>query len=69
MSTPDHDRSSDSRHQQEPRVRTSEYFLSEDGIDLEVIKADLARYLGRDASVRSGTYTVNWTANDVARAS
>ncbi|KAB5547000.1 hypothetical protein GE09DRAFT_197081 [Coniochaeta sp. 2T2.1] len=36
--------------------RQNEYFLSRDGIDREVITADICRYLGNDALVRPGTY-------------
>lgn len=36
--------------------RQNEYFLPRDGIDREVIQADICRYLGNDALVRPGTY-------------
>lgn len=36
--------------------RTNEYFVPKDGIDREVITADICRYLGNDALVRPGTY-------------
>jgi len=39
-------------------VRTNEYFIPGDGIDREVITADITRYLGKDAVVRSGSYEV-----------
>lgn len=39
-----------------PRSRTNEYFVSGDGIDHEVIRADITRYLGYDALVRPGSY-------------
>ncbi|KAF3768674.1 hypothetical protein M406DRAFT_327094 [Cryphonectria parasitica EP155] len=34
----------------------NEYFVPRDGIDREVITADICRYLGNDALVRPGTY-------------
>ncbi|KAG9240582.1 hypothetical protein BJ878DRAFT_483718 [Calycina marina] len=40
-----------------PVVRTNEYFVPKDGIDREVITADVCRYLGNDALVRPGVYT------------
>ncbi|KAF5983495.1 transcription factor [Fusarium coicis] len=36
--------------------RQNEYFLPRDGIDREVISADICRYLGNDALVRPGHY-------------
>jgi hypothetical protein len=36
--------------------RTNEYFVPKDGIDREVITADICRYLGNDALVRPGVY-------------
>ncbi|CAG8948901.1 hypothetical protein HYFRA_00002026 [Hymenoscyphus fraxineus] len=36
--------------------RTNEYFVPKDGIDREVITADICRYLGNDALVRPGNY-------------
>lgn len=36
--------------------RSHEYFVPKDGIDREVITADICRYLGNDALVRPGTY-------------
>jgi hypothetical protein len=38
--------------------RWNEYFLPRDGIDREVISADICRYLGNDATVRPGHYEV-----------
>lgn len=38
------------------QVRTNEYFVPKDGIDREVITADICRYLGNDALVRPGKY-------------
>lgn len=38
--------------------RTNEYFVPKDGIDREVISADITRYLGSDALVRPGVYEV-----------
>lgn len=38
--------------------RQNEYFVPRDGIDREVITADICRYLGNDALVRPGIYTV-----------
>jgi hypothetical protein len=37
-------------------VRQNEYFVPRDGIDREVISADICRYLGNDALVRPGVY-------------
>lgn len=42
--------------QQTPRQ--NEYFVPRDGIDREVITADICRYLGNDALVRPGNYEV-----------
>ncbi|KAK7743785.1 hypothetical protein SLS53_003804 [Cytospora paraplurivora] len=39
-----------------PSNRQNEYFIPRDGIDREVITADICRYLGNDALVRPGTY-------------
>lgn len=41
-----------------PTSRTHEYFVPKDGIDREVITADICRYLGNDALVRPGDYEV-----------
>lgn len=38
--------------------RTKDYFIPKDGIDREVITADICRYLGNDALVRPGSYEV-----------
>lgn len=38
--------------------RTNEYFVPKEGIDREVITADICRYLGNDALVRPGNYEV-----------
>ncbi|KAL5606312.1 hypothetical protein BROUX41_002727 [Berkeleyomyces rouxiae] len=37
-------------------TRHNEYFIDRDGIDREVITADICRYLGNDALVRPGVY-------------
>jgi hypothetical protein len=37
-------------------MRQNEYFVPRDGIDREVISADICRYLGNDALVRPGVY-------------
>ncbi|UNI24421.1 hypothetical protein JDV02_010166 [Purpureocillium takamizusanense] len=37
-------------------ARQNEYFVPRDGIDREVISADICRYLGNDALVRPGHY-------------
>jgi hypothetical protein len=42
-----------------PPPRVNEYFVPRDGIDREVITADICRYLGNDALVRPGTYEVH----------
>ncbi|PHH61234.1 hypothetical protein CDD81_668 [Ophiocordyceps australis] len=39
-----------------PATRSNEYFVPRDGIDREVISADICRYLGNDALVRPGHY-------------
>ncbi|KAF4512687.1 hypothetical protein G6O67_000036 [Ophiocordyceps sinensis] len=39
-----------------PATRQNEYFVPRDGIDREVISADICRYLGNDALVRPGHY-------------
>ncbi len=36
--------------------RFNEYFVPREGIDEDVIRADICRYLGNDAQVRQGTY-------------
>jgi hypothetical protein len=41
-------------------ARTNEYFVPKDGIDREVITADICRYLGNDALVRPGNYEVGY---------
>ncbi|RDW66817.1 hypothetical protein BP5796_09566 [Coleophoma crateriformis] len=45
-----------SRSGQSSSARTNEYFVPKDGIDREVITADICRYLGNDALVRPGNY-------------
>jgi hypothetical protein len=47
-----------SRPSQPPAAATrqNEYFVPRDGIDREVISADICRYLGNDALVRPGMY-------------
>jgi hypothetical protein len=45
--------------QQQASARTNEYFVPKDGIDREVITADICRYLGNDALVRPGNYEVS----------
>ena len=41
-------------------TRMNEYFVPRDGIDREVISADICRYLGNDALVRPGHYDVRY---------
>lgn len=41
----------------------NEYFVPRDGIDREVISADICRYLGNDALVRPGHYDVRYLSN------
>ena len=53
----DRDRASRAQ-QQQAQARTNEYFVPKEGIDREVITADICRYLGNDALVRPGTYEV-----------
>jgi hypothetical protein len=48
------------RAAQQGPARTNEYFVPKDGIDREVITADICRYLGNDALVRPGTYEVKF---------
>jgi hypothetical protein len=54
----DRDRDRAPRSQPQPAARTNEYFVPKNGIDREVITADICRYLGNDALVRPGTYEV-----------
>lgn len=51
----DRDRASRTQ-QQQASARTNEYFVPKEGIDREVITADICRYLGNDALVRPGNY-------------
>lgn len=44
---------------QQHTKRCNEYFVLSDGIDEDVITADAVRFLGNDASVRPGHYTVS----------
>jgi hypothetical protein len=55
MSRQERERERDRRAQQ-ASARTNEYFVPKDGIDREVITADICRYLGNDALVRPGNY-------------
>jgi len=55
MSGRDRERERD-RRAQAASARTNEYFVPKDGIDREVITADICRYLGNDALVRPGNY-------------
>ncbi|KAH6674929.1 hypothetical protein B0J14DRAFT_24379 [Halenospora varia] len=50
------DRDRASRSTAQASARTNEYFVPKDGIDREVITADICRYLGNDALVRPGNY-------------
>jgi hypothetical protein len=50
------DREERDRRAQQAQARTNEYFVPKDGIDREVITADICRYLGNDALVRPGQY-------------
>lgn len=52
----DRDRERDRRNAAAASARTNEYFVPKDGIDREVITADVCRYLGNDALVRPGNY-------------
>ncbi|KAI1433526.1 hypothetical protein GGR50DRAFT_705357 [Xylaria sp. CBS 124048] len=47
-----------------PQTRQNEYFVPKDGIDREVITADICRYLGNNALVRPGNY-VNPNSGEV----
>lgn len=49
-----------------PSGRQNEYFVPRDGIDREVITADICRYLGNDALVRPGIYTVRFCCSLVS---
>lgn len=60
MSRRDTDRDRDSRRSAAASARTNEYFVPKDGIDREVITADICRYLGNDALVRPGSYEVGF---------
>lgn len=48
-----------------PSNRQNEYFVPRDGIDREVITADICRYLGNDALVRPGVYEVVLLTQDL----
>lgn len=48
----------DRRNAPNGQIRFNEYFVPKDGIDREVITADICRYLGNDALVRPGNYEV-----------
>lgn len=50
-------------------TRMNEYFVPRDGIDREVISADICRYLGNDALVRPGHYEVRSPRQTVQTAS
>jgi hypothetical protein len=65
----DRDRERASRSQASASARTNEYFVPKEGIDREVITADICRYLGNDALVRPGSYEVGWqkSAKDGSR--
>lgn len=58
MSRRDTERERDRRAGASASARTNEYFVPKDGIDREVITADICRYLGNDALVRPGKYEV-----------
>jgi hypothetical protein len=49
--------------QQQAQARTNEYFVPKEGIDREVITADICRYLGNDALVRPGQYEVGFMSD------
>lgn len=60
------ERESEGRRQPPPSsIRSHEYFVPRDGIDREVITADICRYLGNDALVRPGSYEVSTSLMDV----
>lgn len=44
---------------EKPKDRQNEYFLPRNGIEREVISADITHYLGNDALVRPGMYEVS----------
>lgn len=54
--------------QQQASARTNEYFVPKEGIDREVITADICRYLGNDALVRPGNYEVGFKSKDIESA-
>jgi hypothetical protein len=54
--------------QQQASARTNEYFVPKEGIDREVITADICRYLGNDALVRPGNYEVSFESEDIESA-
>ena len=58
MSGRERDRERDRRAAAAASARTNEYFVPKDGIDREVITADICGYLGNDALVRPGNYEV-----------
>lgn len=61
----DRDRERDRRNAAAASARTNEYFVPKDGIDREVITADICRYLGNDALVRPGNYEVGLCIEDM----
>jgi hypothetical protein len=53
------------RRAQAASARTNEYFVPKDGIDRDVITADICRYLGNDALVRPGKYEVGHRKTEI----
>jgi hypothetical protein len=49
---------SNDKERERERSRPNEYFVPKDGIDREVITADICCYLGNEALVRPGNYEV-----------
>ncbi|PQE33532.1 transcription factor protein [Rutstroemia sp. NJR-2017a WRK4] len=65
------DRASRSQPQAYSSARTSQFVIDAEGIDREVITADICRYLGNDALVKPGDVeaSADWQAERLARSS
>ena len=56
-----------STQQQQASALINEYFIPSEGIDREVIAADICQYLGNDALVRPGSYEVGYKSRNIER--
>jgi hypothetical protein len=54
------------RYEERETSRMNEYFIEKEGISREVIQADICRYLGNDALVRTGTHQVRFPSSCLA---